>query len=199
MNKISYYSLLEKKPEQSLSYLEKLSTKEWSEKRNKIITRDECTCDICKLKATIFKNGIMFREKTQKELEEFKRSTANSWYDSVLPEFKNKYDRDILPEILKNFIIKPEPVILQVHHKYYVINNLPWEYPDDSLITLCSDCHQNLHNNNNIPIYSDNSKNIQLEYTKCTSCNGSGYLKEYHYYMNGICFDCNGNKYIELK
>ncbi|ARV07201.1 hypothetical protein BTO04_11115 [Polaribacter sp. SA4-10] len=198
MSNISYSSLIDKKPEQYISYLEKLSTKEWNEKRNKIIKRDECTCNICKQKATIFENGLMFKKKTTKELEEYKRSIANSWYDSVLPEFKNKYDRDILPEILKNIKIKPKQIILQVHHKYYVINNLPWDYPDDSLITLCNECHQKLHNNTNIPMYSDNSKNVQLESTKCATCNGSGYRREYNYYLNGICFNCNGNKYVEL-
>lgn len=30
---------------------------------------------------------------------------------------------------------------LQVHHTFYKKDNLPWEYPDDSLITLCELCH----------------------------------------------------------
>ncbi len=31
---------------------------------------------------------------------------------------------------------------LQVHHKYYKLDLLPWEYPDDSLITYCDLCHK---------------------------------------------------------
>jgi len=31
---------------------------------------------------------------------------------------------------------------LNVHHKYYIHNKKPWEYPDKLLITLCADCHQ---------------------------------------------------------
>lgn len=31
---------------------------------------------------------------------------------------------------------------LQVHHKAYKKGLKPWEYPDDMLITLCSDCHE---------------------------------------------------------
>lgn len=30
---------------------------------------------------------------------------------------------------------------LQVHHCYYESGLKPWEYPDESLITLCNDCH----------------------------------------------------------
>ena len=31
---------------------------------------------------------------------------------------------------------------LQVHHSYYLMNNNPWEYNDESLITLCDKCHE---------------------------------------------------------
>lgn len=30
---------------------------------------------------------------------------------------------------------------LQVHHKYYLPDTLPWDYPDDALVTLCDCCH----------------------------------------------------------
>lgn len=198
MSKASYYSLIKNKPEQYISYLEKLSTKEWSEKRDKIIKRDKFVCDSCKLTATIFKNGLMYRDKTKEEIKEYKRSIANSWYDSILPEYKNQYDRNTLPPIFRNLIIEPEQIILQVHHKYYIKDNLPWDYSDDSLVTLCNMCHQKLHDEFDIPIYSDNSLTDELNYTKCGTCNGSGYRPEYHYYLNGICFDCSGNRYIEL-
>ena len=202
MSKISYYSLTEKKPEKYISYLEKLSTKEWSEKRDSIIKRDKFTCNTCKLTATIFEKDFMYRKKTEEETQEYKKDIANSFYNAILPEFKSQYDKNTLPQFLtfqKNLIIKPEQIILQVHHKYYILNNLPWNYLDDSLITLCDKCHQKIHNVSDIPIYSDNSMEVKLDYTKCGTCNGSGYIPEYHYYMNGICFDCSGNKYIELK
>ena len=32
--------------------------------------------------------------------------------------------------------------LLNVHHGYYVTGAKPWEYPDDSLWTLCEDCHK---------------------------------------------------------
>jgi len=31
---------------------------------------------------------------------------------------------------------------LQVHHTYYIPNVDPWEYEDESLITLCESCHE---------------------------------------------------------
>ena len=34
---------------------------------------------------------------------------------------------------------------LDVHHKQYIPNRMPWEYPDDLLITLCRSCHDGIH------------------------------------------------------
>lgn len=47
---------------------------------------------------------------------------------------------------------------LEVHHRqYYYIKaekkfNLPWEYPDNILITLCNSCHQRGHSKFKVPI-----------------------------------------------
>ena len=34
---------------------------------------------------------------------------------------------------------------LQVHHKKYIKGRLAWEYDEENLITLCSECHKKLH------------------------------------------------------
>lgn len=35
---------------------------------------------------------------------------------------------------------------LRVHHTYYIEQSTaPWDYPDDSLLTLCNDCHEKYH------------------------------------------------------
>lgn len=34
---------------------------------------------------------------------------------------------------------------LHAHHVYYKKNLLIWEYDDESLVTLCADCHYILH------------------------------------------------------
>jgi len=32
--------------------------------------------------------------------------------------------------------------LLNVHHKYYMPNTDPWDYPDEALITWCRKCHK---------------------------------------------------------
>jgi hypothetical protein len=34
---------------------------------------------------------------------------------------------------------------LHVHHQYYIKGNKIWDYPNESLITLCCDCHEYEH------------------------------------------------------
>ncbi len=87
---------------------------------------------------------------------------------------------------------------LQVHHLYYVLTNKAWEYPNDALITLCEDCHHDLHAEESVPVYTDNSLKKRMEYTPCKRCDGKGFLKEYLHVQNGICFRCKGMRYEEL-
>jgi hypothetical protein len=39
-----------------------------------------------------------------------------------------------------------EKSTLSVHHAYYVSKREPWQYPNWSLSTLCNECHENKHN-----------------------------------------------------
>lgn len=39
---------------------------------------------------------------------------------------------------------------LHVHHKYYLRDRLPWEVPNDCLVTLCALCHEKAHANRSI-------------------------------------------------
>ena len=34
---------------------------------------------------------------------------------------------------------------LHLHHVYYETGALPWEYPDEALVTLCVACHEDEH------------------------------------------------------
>ena len=36
---------------------------------------------------------------------------------------------------------------LHIHHMYYEKGLNPWEYSDESLITLCENCHKEIYNN----------------------------------------------------
>jgi 5-methylcytosine-specific restriction endonuclease McrA len=187
-----------------LTYSEKLNTFEWRNKRNYIVHRDNFLCTNCKSEPTKFEYGKPVRQKTEKEIQEYKDYLGKLWFDSVKEEYKKEYDPENPPWFLQKEIRIPlheedNPVILHVHHKYYVLNNLPWEYPNEDLITLCHNCHQGLHNETEIDIFTDLSKTKKVKVTICERCNGSGYLPEFHYYENGICFSCNGEKYQEVK
>ena len=50
---------------------------------------------------------------------------------------------------------------LHVHHKYYINKNRPWEYDKKALVTLCQDCHRNVHSKNFIPIYNNDPEKKQ--------------------------------------
>ena len=43
---------------------------------------------------------------------------------------------------------------LNVHHIDYVKRKKPWEYEDDELVTLCDDCHNELHSESKIQLGS---------------------------------------------
>lgn len=100
----------------------------------------------------------------------------------------------IFKETVYNFIYVNG---LHIHHKYYVKNLLAWEYPDEALITLCFDCHENLHKDQTIPVY-ENTNHLAGEYHFCKRCHGTGRFPEYSHIQSGICFECNGERYMEL-
>ena len=84
---------------------------------------------------------------------------------------------------------------LHVHHTYYQIDKLPWEYPDESLQTLCRSCHEKVHEEEIIPVRDASGIKIG-NYKPCTRCHGAGWFPEYLHVQNGICFKCNGVKYL---
>lgn len=84
---------------------------------------------------------------------------------------------------------------MHVHHTYYQEGLDPWEYPKESLQTLCWDCHEKLHENTDIPHLDINGKEIG-KFKICQRCYGAGFLPEYTYHKNGICFACNGEQFI---
>ena len=81
---------------------------------------------------------------------------------------------------------------LHVHHKLYIENRAPWQYKDENLITLCSDCHAEVHNSETTPLLSETGRVIYSDLPICDRCDGRGELPQYKYYMNGICFKCHG-------
>lgn len=183
-------------------YTDLLTTTEWRDKREKILLRDNLKCTECLVHGSIIKNKTAYRLKSDEELLNSKVELDKAYDEFVIMiQSMSPVNSPILkiPKIdVDPLIIDLEPNFLHVHHTYYINNHLPWDYDDESLITLCSDCHQTLHNENNIPVYEDKFLSQNLNYSKCIRCSGSGYISKYHYYLNGICFGCNGSKYEEL-
>ncbi len=87
---------------------------------------------------------------------------------------------------------------LHIHHKYYWLNKNPWEYPNDALQTLCWKCHEELHANSIIPAYNSRFELFD-NYEVCTRCYGAGYLPQFFHVQAGICFQCNGNRFVQIR
>lgn len=129
-------------------------------------------------------------------------------------EFYLIYDKKTSPELLlrkkrfpylniEEFAKKKSSKIpkytesLQVHHKYYVLGNEPWEYNNDALVTLCRECHEARHDNEDIPVYGIECGGLQIypDYHVCHKCGGEGYFPKWEHIEDGICFKCWGSGY----
>lgn len=44
---------------------------------------------------------------------------------------------------------------LEVHHTYYLSGKMPWEVPDECLVTLCRVCHRKEHKDKIIPVKNE--------------------------------------------
>lgn len=71
---------------------------------------------------------------------------------------------------------------------------MPWEYPNEALVSLCWIFHENEHKDFKIPILNENGNEID-KLPLCKRCYGAGYLPQYNYQYGGIYFCCNGYKF----
>ncbi|MBV6640899.1 MAG: hypothetical protein KI791_09275 [Cyclobacteriaceae bacterium] len=178
---LSFHELVESLDSSSILYNDLLKTVEWQKRRESIVGRDNNKCTRCGKGPTI----RHFRDHLWIEAEE--------WIESG-------YQKDLgalfEPKGLK-MIASDKPYYLHVHHKYYIVNRLPWEYDDEALTTLCNWCHWELHENEEIEIFLDDGI-TKTEFTPCSRCNGAGWFPEYSHVEEGICFKCRGSMYEEL-
>ena len=86
---------------------------------------------------------------------------------------------------------------LHIHHTYYQDGKCPWEYPNNSLQTLCWYCHEKLHIETKIP-YLDSVGQVVGQLTPCSRCLSIGYFPEFWHVENGICFRCDGKRFDEF-
>jgi hypothetical protein len=175
------------------TYDELLSTNEWFEKRWEIISRDvvcvKCGCaetDTVRDSKGKFHNFHLKEVYGPKLLE--KSFGVDKSFGVVINIEPENYNMEFLGK----------SYWFHIHHKYYMLSKLPWEYENDALVTMCNWCHNEWHLNNEAPIYdSINDELVKCNYTRCDKCNGAGVLPEYKHVQNGICFNCHGYKYIE--
>lgn len=89
------------------------------------------------------------------------------------------------------------PKSLNVHHKYYINGKNPWEYDNEALVTLCEDCHCDIHKSAKTPVYKESYGKQIMRYAEiCDRCGGGGYLPQYRHVEGGICFKCWGEGVI---
>ena len=156
------------------SYEELLYTKEWRDFRKLILKRDNHQCQKCHKKG----NELAW---------EMKMGGVNIYVRQYDELEKNIYNSEVE--------YSSQHVELHVHHKYYIKDHYPWRYLLDALITVCMQCHENIHDNEEIPVYLSINKETKLLTRKCAKCNGTGYIKVYKHYMRGRCFSCEGKGY----
>ncbi len=165
---LNEYGNIEKIP-----YSELIETIEWFEKRKQILERDNNRCTLC------FKKGTNV---SKQELD--------GSYQYLWDELKNGTN-------IRYYSNKQ--IWMHVHHKFYIKNKLQWDYRDEDLITYCNWCHFTYHENNKIQFFENiNEKLVELFYTPCPRCFGSGWFPQYKHVENGICFECRGARFKQL-
>lgn len=71
---------------------------------------------------------------------------------------------------------------LNVHHLSYENGKLAWEYPNEQLITLCKDCHENEHLITK-PIIGEVYAYDHSDFTNYMICYGINYIKKEVYLL----------------
>lgn len=183
------------------TYKDLLERREWFDCREKIVRRDRLACLHCKAAAGDYKKIPL----TPGELEEREAMVLKGAREAL---DRNRELNDLLgadfdeeKEYRKAYNqhnnLHPKyntvKVILQVHHTYYVYGNMPWEYPPESLKTLCKECHKEVHMKTFIQVFKDNTLDeLAGHRNNCGRCHGTGRLPEYRHVSNGVCFACGG-------
>lgn len=166
-----------------MKYLEKLQTKEWKLKRDEILNRDDFTCCEC--------NKVDFSKKWAETYDD-EGNLELFFYDKASHEIIQSYEKTGHTSTIDlGFDQYLEVPVMNVHHKKYILDKEPWDYDNNDLITLCSECHKNLHETSLIPLF-DKQGNQIAKIDKCPRCEGYGYIPHYSHVQGGICFLCWG-------
>jgi hypothetical protein len=149
-------------------YAKLLMKEEWLKKRQEIFKRDNFKCTKCDRGATV------------------------PYHDAYCPGYSHCWVVSSHEKILSD-----KPYHLELHHKYYIVDRLPWSYEDSAFETLCNWCHFEYHKNNRVPVFKENLQPCS-SYNLCTRCNGIGWLPQYEHVSEGRCFKCGGTGYNNI-
>jgi len=164
-----------------IPYVELLQTREWYVKRIHILGRDNFFCKQCSAGETEYEQKGLYFIKYEN------MPSPEEWTITLKEGYK-----------IRDYCVSGDskyPIYLHVHHKYYIEDKLPWDYPDDALITMCAKCHFEFHQKNKVKVYSKIGKEIIL--TPCSRCCGAGIFPEFKHIIGGLCFKCSGRKFEE--
>jgi hypothetical protein len=198
-----------------ITYIELLKTKEWHAKCKEIRKRDSSACVKCKrpesekIDIKTLQSLLKTKDTTVKWQISGKEHTVTTrlysgdyWLlsESTFKKFDTyncfKYVKTPKDMIL---IKAKRPYTLEVHHKFYILNQLPWENYNKDLETQCNWCHSEFHKFNQVKAYNKiNGKLIPAKLTPCARCGGYGRIAKFEHIENGICFRCRGHKFEEL-
>lgn len=81
---------------------------------------------------------------------------------------------------------------LEVHHLYYELGRMPWDYPLQDLVALCRECHRIRHGLSRAPLRRSVGHLISNP-PICTRCDGEGYITQFQHIEDGVCFRCWGS------
>ncbi|MCP1996679.1 hypothetical protein [Flavobacterium sp. HSC-61S13] len=197
-----YQVLLDYNKGQHIPYGTLLLTKEWRRRRSKVIDNDKMTCQKCGVYANYQCFESYYLEMTDAEWKIMHLEKKRLQLENIVA--LNLSGRSLELRMLFWRIIKfarpiGERIKLEVHHKLYYQDCLPWEYLDEELTTLCKSCHTKTHEEEKIPVYrSRGSKEFLYNSYDCSRCGGSGILPEFKHVEKGICFSCNGRGRHEI-
>lgn len=121
-------------------------TQEWLQLRSYIIKRDNYSCQNC----GTFNPAEGWVSVKNDQLNDLELHN----YDSNTCQYHiSSHRTGITLSIDYGWGIWLVTPILQVHHKKYIQERMPWEYAEEDLITLCNECHNIYHSESLIPIY----------------------------------------------
>lgn len=188
-------------------YMLLLTTDEWLNFRRICLDAAAHKCSACGINEGPLEIEIpevewnKILDKYQEELNRFnelKQRREENWPKILEYMRDGKWEEDIMKDVftgMPNLPLRTRTIAettLQVHHKLYFDNKLPWEYPMKYLEVLCRECHSQTHKSTKIYTYLDQTMRFRKEQISCKRCDGTGNIPEYYYRDHGICYTCGG-------